>query len=488
MNKQESYKQIVKNTGLFGGVEILRILLNVLQTKVIALLLGPAGVGIINMFSIVINMFVSGFGFGLNTSAVKEVAQAKASNDEDTIGRTIISLRRIIGFSAIVGAIVMIVFSHTLSVLTFGNSDYSFQFVILSLSVIFNITSNGQYALIKGMRFLKYLAKCSLLGTSVSLLVSIPFYYWLGKNGIVYVIVITSFSVLCFSWFYSRKIEFKHVSISFKESFIVGKDMLKMGFFLMLSTFLAQLTSFVINAYISNEGAIEDVGFYRAGFLVTSHYVGLIFSAMSADFLPRLTAANKDPQQLSTIVHQQTELAVLIIMPLIAFLFPLVRIFINILYSSEFYCIESYIEWAAIGLIARAYVWTLSYVLLANGESKKFFISEVFYNLTYIILCVLGYNFYSISGLGLAFLIHNFMCFLFNFYLVHKYCNFNYNKKLISYIVLTTIISILLFTINHFWAGIGGKIIIVSVALSISCYSIITIKNNTGLKFKRFTK
>ena len=485
MNSKDSYKQIVKTTGLFGGVEIIRILVNVLQTKVIAVLLGPTGVGLINMLTTVINMFVSGFGFGLNTSAVKEVAQAKASNDDVKISKTIISLRRIVLFTGVLGAISMICFAKPLSIIAFGNSDYTFAFIILSISIILNIVSNGQIALIKGMRYLKYLAKCSLIGSVVSLLLSIPFYYWWRQDGIVYVIVLSSFGLLVCTWYYARKIKIADISLSWKESFSTGKEMLKMGFFLMLSTFLGQLTSFVVNAYISNVGSVEDVGFYRAGFLITSHYVGLIFTAMSADFLPRLTSVNKDNQQLSLIVHQQTELAILIIAPLVAFLFPLTQVFINILYSSEFYCIERYINWASLGLISRACVWALSYILLAKGESKKFFITELFYNTTYILLCIVGYKFASISGLGIAFVIHNFMCLLFNYYMVNKYCDFSYNKRMYWNIGMTTAISVILFIINCYIGGIIGTLAISTIAVSMAIYSLKSILRNTGIKIKR---
>lgn len=485
MDKKESYKQIVKTTSLFGGVEIFRILVNVLQTKVVAILLGPAGVGLINMFTTVVNMFVSGFGFGLNTSAVKEVAQAKASSDNEKISKTILSLRRIVRITALFGAVAMICFSKPISIATFGHSGYTFAFVVLSLSLILNIISNGQIALIKGMRYLGYLAKCSLIGAVASLVFSIPFYYWWGQKGIVYVIVLTSLSYLLCTWFYARKIKILEIKLSWKESFFIGKDMLKMGFFLMLSTFLGQLTSFMVNAYISNTGSVDDVGFYRAGFLITSHYVGLIFAAMSADFLPRLTSVNKDSQLLSTVVHQQTELAILIIAPLVAYLFPLTHLFINILYSSEFYSIDGYINWASLGLVPRACVWVLSYILLAKGESKKFFITELFYNTTYVGLCIWGYRVDTLTGLGIAFFVHNVVCLFFNYYMVKYFCAFSYTKKMILGIILTTVISVLLFFINYAVVGLYGKVIIVIIAILMSAYSLVTIINKTGLKLIR---
>ena len=41
-----SYGRIIKTTGLYGGVEGIKIILGALQSKVLAILLGPAGIGL----------------------------------------------------------------------------------------------------------------------------------------------------------------------------------------------------------------------------------------------------------------------------------------------------------------------------------------------------------------------------------------------------------------------------------------------------------
>ena len=41
-----SYEQALKSTGIVGGAQFLTILITVVKTKIVALLLGPAGVGV----------------------------------------------------------------------------------------------------------------------------------------------------------------------------------------------------------------------------------------------------------------------------------------------------------------------------------------------------------------------------------------------------------------------------------------------------------
>ena len=485
MSSTSTYRQIIKTTSLFGGVEIVRILSGLVQTKIVALLLGPAGVGVQNLYTTVLNMLSSFWGFGLQTSSVREIAQANATGDSVEISKTIVTLRRWVLSTALLGAFFLIIFSRQLSKWTFGDDSYAFGLVLVSLALIFSLISNGQIALIKGLRRLKDLAKASMLGSLISLIISIPLFYLYGEKAIVPSIVITALLVLLCSYYYARKIIVEPCSLSFKESFIRGKTMFKMGFFLMLSSFLMNLSSFLINSFISNYGSIDDVGYYRAGFLITSHYVGLIFTAMGADFLPRLSEVNKNPGQMREIVLQQTEIASLIIAPMVTFLFPLNKLMIYLLYSDDFYIIEDFICWAALGLVARAGVWCLSYLMLANGLSKEFFYSELFANVTNVILCVVCYHFWGIAGLGIAFLINNLLSLLFNYLITRIYCNFWYGKQ---YILKMTVLNITVCLSLCLYAMIHSSILSIVVALLFTLYCVNEIRKKTGLKLASLLK
>ena len=49
MEQQKEYRSIVKTTALFGGVQAFQVLLTLVRTKVVALLLGVDGVGLLGL-------------------------------------------------------------------------------------------------------------------------------------------------------------------------------------------------------------------------------------------------------------------------------------------------------------------------------------------------------------------------------------------------------------------------------------------------------
>ena len=78
-----NYRSIIKTTGLIGGVKIFTLIFNFLKAKVIALFLGPSGMGIYSLFQNFGNVGVAFSDLGMHYSAVFHLAQAKAAGDDN---------------------------------------------------------------------------------------------------------------------------------------------------------------------------------------------------------------------------------------------------------------------------------------------------------------------------------------------------------------------------------------------------------------------
>lgn len=59
-----SYEQALKSTGIVGGAQFLTILITVVKTKIVALLLGPAGVGVLGLLQGIVDMIRNATGTG----------------------------------------------------------------------------------------------------------------------------------------------------------------------------------------------------------------------------------------------------------------------------------------------------------------------------------------------------------------------------------------------------------------------------------------
>jgi len=332
MNEKSSYRSIFKATSLFGGVQVYQILMEIIRSKFIAVLLGPAGVGIQGLYTSATQLIQHLTSFGLSSSAVRNVAEANGSGDQTRMSKVVYALRRLVWITGLLGMVAVMFFSPLLSKTSFGDSVHIIPFIVISVTLLLAQLSAGQNVILQGTRKLKWLARSSAIGATLGVLISVPLYYWLGVKGIVPNIVITAITTLLLSWYFSRKVEIKKISISNKEVFDIGKSMMIMGIAMSLSHLLSFASSYVIRAYIRFLDGVEAVGLYSAGFLLMGQYTGLVFKAMGTDFYPRLSSVNQDNVKCRHLMNQQGEIGLLILAPLLVICIVFIPYVVKILY------------------------------------------------------------------------------------------------------------------------------------------------------------
>ena len=165
-SNQSSYRSIFKATSLFGSVQFFQILIQIVKSKFIAILLGPAGVGIIGLYQSGMQLVQNITNMGLASSAVRDVSEAFGLKDYSRINQVITTIRRLVWGTGILGMIALAVVSPILSKISFGNYDYTIPFIVLSVTLLLDQICAGQKVILQGLRRLTELAKCSVIGSA----------------------------------------------------------------------------------------------------------------------------------------------------------------------------------------------------------------------------------------------------------------------------------------------------------------------------------
>jgi len=433
---QSSYKQIIKATSIFGGVQVITILISIIRSKFIAVLLGPIGIGISGMLTATTGIISGLTNFGLGTSAVRDISSAFESGNNKRIAKVANVLNRWVWATGLLGMILTLVFSPWLSYLSFGNYDYTIAFLVLSITLLINQLSSGQLVVLQGSRKISLLAKANLAGSIIGLLTTIPLYYIWGINGIVPALVIAAFTSLFTSYYFRKKVYVEKIKVSKVRTIAEGKQMLKMGFLISMSGFMALGFSYLVRLFITHEGSITELGLYNAGFTIISTYVGLIFTAMSTDYYPRLSAVADDVNKANETINYQIEIALIILGPVLITFILFIRLIIHLLYSDEFLGVSTMIVWAALGMFFKAVSWCIGFYFLAKGASKHFFWNELIANIYLTLINIVGYYFWGLSGLGYSFVLSYFI-YLIQVFLVTKIkFDFTFGKNVILILLM----------------------------------------------------
>lgn len=467
MEQKSSYRQIVKATSLFGGVQFFQIIISVIRSKFVAILLGPAGMGVVGLLTATTGLVASLTNFGLGTSAVKNISEENSSENQERLYTVISIVRRLVWITGLFGTLVTLVFSSMLSQFTFGNKDYTLAFIWLSITLLLNQLSTGELVILQGLRKLQQLAKANVYGSLVGLAVCVPLYYKFGVEGIVPVIIITAASALYFTWLFSRKYRASISKLSLSTSLTESKNMLIMGFMISMSGLVSVIVAYVIRIFINRTGDVADVGFYSAGFTIINTYVGMVFTAMGTDYYPRLSVVAQDNSKCKENINQQSEIALLILAPILITFLVFLKWAVILLYSNQFLSITHMVYWATMGIFFKAFSWAIAFVFLAKGASKLFFWNELGGSIQGLILSLLGYKLGGLTGLGIAFCASYALYFLQVYVIAKVKYNFSFNPSLITLFLIQFSLATLCFaTVNFikqpYFYLIGILLIIIS--------------------------
>ena len=401
-------RTIVKSMGLFGGVQIVNILCAIIRTKLVAVWIGPAGIGLFSLFNNAAEMVSSITSLGIRNSAVRDVAVAAESHDALRLGRVIAVIKHWSWFVSIFGAAVMIAIAPLLSDFTFGSYSRTWDFILLSCVLMFYGLVNGEQTILQGVSSLHRLAHASVWGVAAGLLVSIPLFYFWGIDSIVTSIVLYQAMLLLFTWIFRHK-DYECVKLSAKEAFTEGKEFVKLGIFLTLSGFITTLFSYAFSVYLNRTAGTAEVGFFQAGYTLVNKYVGLIFTAIGMEYYPRLARIHNSRMRMRVFVSQEINISVLILMPIVAIFVLLREVMVSVLYSGEFSVIVHYISWAIAGSFFRAYSWCMAFVVLAKGDGRTYLTMETASAVFGFVLNVLFYHYWGLTGLGVSNIVWYFL-------------------------------------------------------------------------------
>lgn len=438
-----SYKNIFKTTFLFSFVQIFNILVKVITNKIVAILLGAEGLGIISLFRSSVGLIQTGCGLGISQSAVKDISESNASNEKTILSKIVFVTKRIVLYTGAFGAITTLVLSYWLSIWTFGDSSYTLSYIFLSLSVGLEIMNEGQLAILKGMRRLRYLAYASMIGSIFGLVVVVPIYYFLNKDGIVLSLIVSSLCAYIFSRIFINKIDCgEEKKQSNYDILIEAKPMVKMGVSLMIVSFLGYFSTLIISSFISNYSSLEQVGYFQAGSTIIISYFGIIISAMSTDYYPRIAAINSDNERLQDEVNKQSEVGLILALPIALSFQILAPLFIKILYSNDFLVSLEYTNYAIYGTIIIICSNSMGMILLAKQASKIFLVSTICQRMIFIGVNILLYKFYGIKGLGIAYFLMGLTHFILMSIIMFRFYGIRFTKKIYLYILLALTCSI----------------------------------------------
>lgn len=477
-----SHKTILKATSVFGIMQVVKMIISITGNKFVAVFLGPVGIGTVGLLNNVLNIISSVTSFGISTVSVREIAVANVDSNPKKMSDTISLLQKMALCIGFFGALITLVFSKFLSQITFGNSNYSYWFILLSINFLITSYSSVQASILQGKNLLKTIAISNIVSSFLITFSTVILYYFLKFDGIIWVILTSNTITLLVNLYYTRNFKL-NTQFDFNEFISKSRSIFQLGLLLSTNVIFGQICTYLIKIYLNQNGASTQIlGFYEVSSVILISYVGLIFNSMSIDFYPRLTSVNQNKFEVNKLVNDQLEIALLLITPAIIFLYLTAPFFIKLLYTKDFSPTFLILKAALFAIIIKAVIWPLGYIILAKGDKKQYFRQELIGDFLNVSLSVCFYYFLGLVGLGLAMVLNYTIYGFYVFYVVNRNYDFSYTKDCFGIILFSVIIGLAACFTVFFVKGLYFKFILCLLLLVSIFFSYYKLDKRLGIK------
>lgn len=425
---------------VIGSAQAVNIVISIVRIKVLAVLIGPAGIGILGLYSSVQSVGSIVAGLGLGTSGVRDIA----ANKDDLIVQ--LRVRKVLFTAGLIqGTVAMVVvwiFRARLAQWLFGDTSRATEIGLIGLAILFSLILASQTAILQGLRRIGELGRVTVLGSiggSIAGLIAV----WLqGEAGLIWFLLMQPLVAVLVATLISRKLKLAEAPPSTSSNiFSTWKSMAALGVVFMINGLIGAVTLLIVRRLISSDLGIDALGLFSASWGIAMTYVGFLLGAMVADFYPRLTEVIQDRAVSVRLMNDQVQLGLAIGGPFLLALVGVAPWFLTVLYSSEFVPASEMLQLQTVGNVFKLACWPLGFAYVAAGRARVFLAIEIFWNaaflgLLWVLLPVMG-----VEAAGLAILITYILYFALLHVLTRKLFAFRWEPLSLTFIGFNVILA-----------------------------------------------
>lgn len=412
--------QGIKIAILVAVAHLSKICAALLIIKLIAVKLGPEGMGLLGNYMSLISIAVVMAGGGVTSGIIKYVSEY--SDDED---RREIFIKNSFFYSVFFSCLVFLIFipfSDEISKQIFGSNEYSLYIKIFLVAQILNGATNFFYGVFNGMGENWMYSLSVFTSNFLFLLIAYFLVEKYGLQGSIVALTLPLLIPLIPALYFFLK---KGILIKFSfEGFL--NDSLKLSKYTLMLSFSAicfPVVEIFIRRIIFNFSDLSAVGLWQAMMKLSTAYLSFFSIFLSLYLIPRVSLEKNFLQIKAKVIYSMSFVALSFFF--IAIIFYIKSdFFIRLIFSESFIEIESYLFYQIAGDFFRVLGWVIGFVVVAKAETTIYIFGEIFQAMCFLIFVGVIINFEpGVEGVVYAYLLGNIVYFTvacFGFFFVYK--------------------------------------------------------------------
>ena len=374
--------------------------LAVVRAKIVALLLGPEGVGLLGLFTAAQEIGAQAADSGLSHSAVREVARTRDKTARAARTRRALALAVVV--LATTGGAATWIFRELLSRLLTGSDAHADAFGVLALGLFLTVLFRWRQAVLAGLGRIGALSAGLVAGTGLSTLLALIFVGTMGFDGLVWAAVAAPGAGLL-ALLMVRAPCPAHGHIGVKACLSEWSTLVRLGVSLMLIAQMALIAPMLIRVWLAHGSGLAEAGLFQAAWTVSAQALTVLLTAVAMDFYPRLSAIGGDRNAMSACLAEQVRLHLAIGGPILLAIAGLAPFALSFLYAPEFAVAASLLQGLMVGGLARLVSAPIETVLTVQGQPRTVVLASLGSLAVLLAGGWLAFPQFGLTGIGIAF-------------------------------------------------------------------------------------
>lgn len=395
------FARILRSSALMGGAQAVTLAMAFLRSKLIAVLIGPSGIGLMGVFSTFNSNVATIAGWGLATSAVRVVAGA--GNAERAAKAA--AVRRFglkLAWGGFFGVLVLVL---PVGQLTFESQKYALELFLAGLAVPCIIATTMWSSLLQADGHISSLARTQMISSVAGLMIGLPFIYFFGSVGIALSILLAALVAAYVTWRTAARLSPPSADEADQAAM---RELLHLGLVLQIGSVLGAVSTYLVRVLILRShgddlaAGLADAGYYQAAFAITGSLPGVIFGVTNSDFYPRVAAA-KDEAEARIITEKQVQASLLLALPFLTALLALGPWAVRFLYAQGFEPAVPLLDWFTWSIFCNLLGWPLGFWVMARRSKRAIALFQGLLSVAMFLLAAWLVPRWGVKGAAIAF-------------------------------------------------------------------------------------
>ncbi|UVL60324.1 O-antigen translocase [Pseudomonas sp. B21-032] len=364
----------VRSALFTGGAHASKVLMGFILLKVMAVYLGPEGVGKLGHLMSVVSVLTILSGGGIINALVKY-----CSEYHQTPRKLLRFISAAVTYALLFSLLVCIagiVLSRPLSLFVFGVDDYQSIIILLAIAQLALAFANVVFGVTNGLRVTHVFAYSQILGN----VLAVPLLWFCISRYLEYgagvsIVLASSLCALPALYFYRRSPFWGRIRL-FKIDGLSFRQLFAYTTMLVVSTLAFPLVEITVRSMLISQVGYHDAGIWQAAIRFSAAYLGFFTMFLAFYFVPRIS-----PEQNSTVVVKMTLRHLYLVQAIFVLgagtLYLGRTIFIKLIFSEEFSPLADLIIYQLLGDFFKISAYVIGFIAVAKAATKLYIIAEV---------------------------------------------------------------------------------------------------------------